>query len=55
MEIGRGLYLYVLEGGPVMVSGMVVQTLGAAMITDETGIDVVAEQDAEMLLVDVKT
>jgi len=52
---GRGLYLYVLEGGPVTVNGLKVPTLGAAMITDETAIDVVAEQDAEMLLVDVKT
>ena len=55
LETGRGLYLYILEGGPVRVNGMRVPTLGAAMITYEIGIDVVAEQDAEMLLVDVKT
>lgn len=54
LESDRGLYLYVLEGGPVRVNGITVPTLGAAMITDETGIDVAAEQDAEMLLVDVK-
>jgi redox-sensitive bicupin YhaK (pirin superfamily) len=54
LEPGRGIYLYVLEGGPITVNGTKVATLGAAMITDETAIDVVAENDAELLMVDVK-
>lgn len=54
LEPGRGLYLYVLEGGPLSVNGTGVPALGAAMITDETAIDVFAEQDAELLLVEVK-
>jgi hypothetical protein len=51
---GHGVYLYVLEGGPVIVNGATVPALGAAMITDETGIDVAADRDAELVLVDVK-
>jgi redox-sensitive bicupin YhaK (pirin superfamily) len=54
LKNGRGLYLYVLEGGPITVNGTKVPTLGAAMITEEAFVDVVAEQDAELLLVDVK-
>jgi redox-sensitive bicupin YhaK (pirin superfamily) len=51
---GRGLYLYVLEGGPVTVNGIIVPSLAAAMITDEPVISVSAEQEAELLLVDVR-
>ncbi|HUI45574.1 MAG TPA: pirin family protein [Nitrospirota bacterium] len=54
LETGRGIYLYVLEGGPITVNSTRVPTLGAAMITEETAIDVAAENDAELLLVDVK-
>jgi quercetin 2,3-dioxygenase len=54
LENGRGIYLYVLEGGPIAVNGISVPTLGAAMIAEEPGIDVSAERDAELLLVDVK-
>ena len=54
LEIGRGIYLYVLEGGPISVNGTRVPELGSAMITGETAIDVVSEHDAELLLVDVK-
>ncbi len=54
LENGRGLYLYVLEGGPITVNGTKVPTLGAAMIIEEPGIDVFADQDTELLLVDVK-
>ncbi len=43
-----------LEGGPVTVNGTKVPTLGAAMIIEEPGIDVFADQDTELLLVDVK-
>jgi redox-sensitive bicupin YhaK (pirin superfamily) len=49
----RGGYLYVLEGGPVKVDGHPVPTLGAAKISEEMKLDVDAEQDAELLLVDV--
>jgi quercetin 2,3-dioxygenase len=55
LEGGRGIYLYVLEGGPITVTGIRVPPLGAAMIAEEPGIDVFAERDAELLLVDVKT
>jgi len=54
LESGRGIYLSVLEGGPVFVNGAKVPMLGSAMITEETVIDIVSEKDAELLLVDVK-
>jgi redox-sensitive bicupin YhaK (pirin superfamily) len=44
----------VLEGGPITVNGTRVPSLGSAMITEEKAIDLVAEQDAELLLVEVK-
>jgi redox-sensitive bicupin YhaK (pirin superfamily) len=54
LETGRGIYLYVLEGGPMIVNNTRVQALGSAMITEERAIDLAAEQDAELLLVEVK-
>jgi len=51
---GWGAYLYVLEGGPVLVNGMRVSVLASAMITDEREIKVRAEDDTELLLVEVK-
>ena len=54
LESGRGIYIYVLEGGPITVNGIRIPTLGAAVITEEPGIDVFADQDTELLLVDVK-
>jgi quercetin 2,3-dioxygenase len=54
LATGRGAYLYVLEGGPIRVNGTPVKTLGAAMVVEEPAIEVVSEQDAELLLVDVK-
>ncbi len=50
---GRGVYLYVLEGGPIRVNDSLVPTLGAAKVTEEGTIQVKAEGDAELLLVDV--
>jgi len=50
----RGLYLAVLEGGPITVNGTRVPELGSAMVSEEPAIDVTAEHDAELLLVDVK-
>jgi redox-sensitive bicupin YhaK (pirin superfamily) len=54
LETGRGAYLYVLEGGPVIVNNIRVPALGSAMITEERAIDLAAEQDVELLLVEVK-
>ncbi len=53
IEPGNGDYLYVIEGGPVEVSGKEVKTLGAAAIIDEQAIKIRAEKDAELLLVEV--
>jgi len=53
IEDGRGLYLYVLEGGSVEVNSMHVPVLGAAKITEEKELHIEAEDDAELLLVDV--
>jgi quercetin 2,3-dioxygenase len=50
---GRGVYLYVLEGGPVKVNGQAAAALCAVMATDEKELSVLAEGDAELLLVDV--
>lgn len=52
MKIGRGGYLYVVEGGPVKVNGRAVKTFGAAVITDESSLLIASDQDAELLLVD---
>jgi len=46
-----GLYLYLLEGGPVQVNRQRLEILGAAMVTNEKHLDVSAESDAELLLV----
>lgn len=53
MTPGRGVYLYVLEGGPVVLNGKDIPALTAAKITNERGITVKARHDAELLLVDV--
>jgi redox-sensitive bicupin YhaK (pirin superfamily) len=49
----RGVYLYVLEGGPVQVNGHLIATFGAAKVVEEADIHVKAETDAELILVDV--
>jgi redox-sensitive bicupin YhaK (pirin superfamily) len=51
---GWGAYLYVLEGGPVLVNGKRAPALASVMITDEREFTVRAEDGAELLLVDVK-
>lgn len=53
LEDGRGAYIYVVEGGPVDVGTHAVQTLGAALVTDEKTVCIKAAKDAELLLVDV--
>jgi redox-sensitive bicupin YhaK (pirin superfamily) len=54
LQTGRGVYLYVLEGGPVIVNSRRVPALGSAMVVEERAVDLAAEQDAELLLVEVK-
>jgi len=53
LKKGRGIYLYVLEGGSLMVNGHQILTLGAAKILDEVDINLKAENETEILLVDV--
>ena len=50
---GWGVYLYLLEGGPVQVNGQGLETLGAAMATGADELSVAAEGQAELLLVHV--
>jgi len=52
--VGRGVYLYVLEGGPVRLGGEKMPALSAAKILGGgTHFDVTAEADAELLVVEV--
>jgi redox-sensitive bicupin YhaK (pirin superfamily) len=53
LAAGRGAYLYVMEGGPVEVNGIHIPNLGAAKIEEETELTVEADNDAEILLVEV--
>ncbi len=50
---GRGLYLYVVEGGPVLLNGTAMPALAAAKVIGGDEIGVRADDDAELLLVDV--
>ena len=50
---GHGGYLYIVEGGPVSAAARTLPALAAAMITAEKETLVKAENDAELLLVDV--
>jgi redox-sensitive bicupin YhaK (pirin superfamily) len=50
---GWGVYLYLLEDGPVYLNEQRVETLGAAVVTDVHDLEVSAESDAELLLVHV--
>ena len=52
-EEGWGAYLYVLEGGPVAINGQQLPALAAAKITAEASLTVAAQNDTEMLLVDI--
>jgi redox-sensitive bicupin YhaK (pirin superfamily) len=49
----RGAYLYVLEGGPVKVNGNEARALAAAMAADKQELEISANADAELLLIDV--
>jgi redox-sensitive bicupin YhaK (pirin superfamily) len=50
---GHGIYLYVVEGGPVRANGETVPPLGAAQIRDEPSLRIEAQGNAELLLIDV--
>jgi redox-sensitive bicupin YhaK (pirin superfamily) len=48
-----GGYLYLLEGGPILVNGRRLAALDAVMATNEKQLYVTAELDAELLLIHV--
>jgi redox-sensitive bicupin YhaK (pirin superfamily) len=50
---GWGVYLYVLEGGPIQVGSYRIPPLGAAQVQQERELSVEAEVDTELLLVHV--
>jgi redox-sensitive bicupin YhaK (pirin superfamily) len=54
IEDNWGAYLYLLEGGPAIVNDHALPVYGAAMIRDQDRIDIAAQEDAELLLVEVK-
>lgn len=49
----RGVYLYVMEGGPVRLNNLVVPVLGAAKVLEESEVNINSETDTELLMVDV--
>ena len=49
----RGAYLYVLEGGTLKVNDNIIPTLGAAKAIGKMELTIRAEEDSELLLVDV--
>jgi redox-sensitive bicupin YhaK (pirin superfamily) len=53
LAAGQGAYLYVLEGGPVALNTHILPALAAAMATDEPHLEVTAQGEAELLLVEV--
>lgn len=53
VEDGRGLYLYVLEGGPVETNGARLRALDAAQITGRGDLVTTSKKDSELLLLDV--
>lgn len=53
LEQGRGAYLYVLEGGPVALDGEAIPALPGAVIGGQPEFTVTAEDEAELLLVEV--
>lgn len=50
---GYGAYIYVVEGGPVMLDDHLIPTLGAAKVSDEDRVRLSAQTDAELLFVHV--
>jgi quercetin 2,3-dioxygenase len=49
-----GVYLYLLEGGPILINRQKLTALDALMATEEQALDVSAEFDAEILLTHVR-
>jgi redox-sensitive bicupin YhaK (pirin superfamily) len=54
LQEGWGIYLYVLEGGPIRMNGHSIENLGAAKISELSSVEFQAEKDSELLLVDTK-
>lgn len=50
---GRGNYIYVLEGGPVLLNQETMPPLAAAKVQEEKQVSLKAESDSEILLVEV--
>lgn len=53
LKDGRGVYLYIVDGGPVTLDGHVLPANSAAEIISPGPVSLKAEKDAELLLVDV--
>ena len=53
LQANWGVYLYLLEGGPVIVNDQAISVYGAAMIRDQEAIEIAAQKDAELLMVEV--
>jgi hypothetical protein len=51
---GWGVYMYVVEGGPIKLEGHHIPAFAAAQVEEEKAIQVKAEADAELLLVSVR-
>ncbi len=49
----RGVYVYVLDGGPALLNRLTLPALSAAMAVNERSLALTAAADAEILLVDV--
>ena len=54
IDRGWGVYLYVVEGGPIQIENYHIPALGAAQVQLEKAIHVKAAADAELLLVVVR-
>ncbi len=53
LAAGHGVYLYLLEGGPLRVNDRELLALGAVQVVDEPRLQITAQADAELLLIDV--
>ena len=54
IQRGWGVYLYVLEGGPIQLVNYHIPAFGAAQVQQEKAISIQARADAELLLVAVR-
>ena len=53
LENNSGVFVYVLEGGPIRLNVHRIVHLGAVRVIEESGVNIQAEWDTELLLVDV--